>query len=132
MRKILLPCLLLATLSAQESLFQPSPQFKPLLNGPTTSGARADWIRITNQQYQMSGKGLRVAAEGSEGLTLVVLAPGVEKYRHAKPILLGKDDYALLFRSAVAEGFNRMVVRNPDNGKQWAARIEKGKAIIED
>lgn len=128
MRISVIPVLFALSLSAQDSLFQPN----PLLKGPTTTSARADWVRITNQQYQMSGKGLRVAAEGPEGLTLVVSAPGVEKLRHAKPILLGRDDYALLFRSAVAEGFNRIVVRNPDNGKQWAARIEQGKATIED
>jgi hypothetical protein len=31
-----------------------------------------------------------------------------------------------------ALGFTRMVVRNPDTGKQWAARLERGKPVLED
>jgi len=119
-------CLItLGTLSAQG--LQPM----QLSNMPTTEGARADWVRITNKQFEMSGKSMRVAAEGADGLTVVVLARGIEKPRHAKPILLGKDEHALLFRSIVAERFNRIVVRNPDTGQEWAARLEQGKATLE-
>ena len=92
------------------------------------SGARENWVRITNQQFQLQGKAQRVAAEG---LTAVILMPGVEKPRHAKPILRGKDEHALLFRSILAAGFNRIVVRNPDSGAEWSAHLEQGKAILD-
>jgi len=95
------------------------------------SGARQDWAVITNKRMEMTGRTLRVAVEGG-GLTAVVLAKGVEKPRHAKPILLGKGEYKELFDSMKALGFTRMVVRNPDSGKQWAARLEQGKPILED
>ena len=103
--------------------------FQPMNTGgfmgtPTVKSARVDWVRLTNERFKMSGKSMRVAAEGPEGLTAVVLAPGIEKPRHAKPILLGKDEHALLFRSILAEGFNRIVVRNPDSGQEWATRLE--------
>jgi hypothetical protein len=94
------------------------------------NGARQDWVRITNQRMEMSGKTLRVALAGG-GLTAVVLARGVEKPRHAKPILLGKGDHAGLFKAIVGLGLNRIVVRNPDTGREWAARLERGKAILE-
>ncbi|MDR3669519.1 MAG: hypothetical protein P4L36_01665 [Holophaga sp.] len=94
------------------------------------SGARQDWARITNQRMEMSGKSLRVLVEGG-GLTAVVLVRDVKKPRHAKPILTGKGDYAGLFRSVTALGFNRLVVRNPDLGLEWGARLERGKAILE-
>lgn len=94
------------------------------------NGARRDWVRITNQRMELSGKPLRVALEGG-GLTAVVLARGVDKPRQAKPILLGKGDHAGLFKSVAGMGFTRMVVRNPDNGREWAARLEQGRAILE-
>lgn len=94
-------------------------------------GARQDWVKITNQRMEMAGRTLRVALEGG-GLTAVVLAKGVDKPRQAKPILTGKGEYAELFGAMKALGFNRIVARNPDSGKQWAARLEQGKPILED
>lgn len=125
-RSALLCLIALSTLSTQE--LQPM----QLSNMPSTSSARASWVRITNKQFEMSGKSMRVAAEGNDGLTVVILVRGIEKKRHAKPILLGKDEHALLFRSIVAERFNRIVVRNPETGEQWAARLEQGEATLED
>jgi len=95
------------------------------------NSARLDWMKYTNQRMEMTGKTLRVALEGG-GLTAVILAKGVEKPRHAKPILTGKGEYAELFGAMKALGFNRIVARNPDTGKQWAARLEQGKPILED
>jgi hypothetical protein len=97
---------------------------------PDRAGARADWIKLTNQRMEMSGRTLRVAQAG-DGLTLLVLAKGVEKPRHAKPIFLGKGEHALLFKAAVTYGFTRIVVQNPDTGKNWSARLEAGKPILE-
>lgn len=109
--------------------------FVPLDLSPSTGvldqhSARQDWVVITNKRMEMTGKTLRVAVEGG-GLTAVILAKGVEKPRHAKPILTGKGDYADLFQSVKALGFTRLVARNPDTGKQWAARLEQGRAILE-
>ena len=95
------------------------------------NGARQDWVLITNKRMEMTGKTLRVALEGG-GATAVVLVKGLENPRHAKPVLTGKGDYAELFQSVKALGFTRMVARNPDTGKQWAARLEQGRAILED
>jgi len=103
-------------------------QLDPLPGMPSTASARADWIRITNQRLQMSGKSMRVAAEG---LTAVVLSTEIRQSRQAKRVLLGKDEHALLLRSIVAEGFNRMLVRNPDTEQEWAARLEQGKPTLE-
>lgn len=97
---------------------------------PSRASAREDWVRITNQRMTMTGKTLRVAL-GDEGLTAVILVKGVTKPRHAKPILTGKGEFELLFRTVVAEGFNRMVVRNPDTGQAWSARLEQGKPVLE-
>jgi hypothetical protein len=90
---------------------------------------RQDWIKTTNQRMAMSGKTLRVAMEG-EGLTAVVLVRGVEKPRQAKPILLGKGEYASLVQQATGLGFTRLVVRNPETGKEWGARLEPGKKPV--
>lgn len=92
---------------------------------------RGDWVRTTNQRFELAGKAMRVAQAGPEGHTLVVTAPGIVKARHAKPILLGKDEHAALLKSALGLGFTRMVVRNPDGGEEWAARLEQGKAVLE-
>jgi len=110
--------------------------FKPLdlsANGPVLdrNSARQDWVRVTNQRMDMSGKTLRVAMEEADA-SVVFLAKGVDKPRQAKPILLGKGEYEGLFKSVKALGFTRIVVRNPDTGKQWAARLEQGRAILED
>jgi len=123
-------CLLLAAGAAAQDPFKPLDlsTSSPVLD---RNSARLDWVAITNRRMEMTGKTLRVALEG-QGLTAVVLAKGVEKPRHAKPILLGKGEYKELFDSMKALGFNRMVVRNPDSGKQWAARLEQGKPILED
>ena len=94
---------------------------------PTRAGAREEWARITNRRLELANKTLRVAADG---FTAVVLAPDVTRPRHAKPILLGKGEHELLFKSIAGLGFTRIVVRNP-SGKEWAARLEKGKAILE-
>ena len=107
--------------------------FQPLNLNPspavlTQPAAREDWVRITNQRLEMAGKRLRVA---QDGLTAILLAPEVQKPRHAKPLLLGKGEHELLFKSIVGMGFTRIVVRNPESGKEWAARIERGKAILE-
>ena len=95
------------------------------------NGARQGWVAATNQRMEITGNTLRVGLEAG-GLTVVVFARGVDKPRQAKPILLGKGDYQGLFNEIVAQRFNRIVVRNPDSNKQWAARLEKGKAILED
>lgn len=115
---------------------QGSPQdpFKPLdFSAPppvlTRNQAREDWVQVTNQRMVMANRPIRV---GMEGTAAVILVPGVEKPRHAKPYLLGKDDAAALFKSIVALGFERIIVRNPANGKQWSARLDRGKAEIED
>jgi hypothetical protein len=97
---------------------------------PSRSSARSDWVTLTNRSMEMSGKTLRVAL-GGDGLTAVVRVHGVEKARQAKPILTGKGEHALLFRSIVAQGFNRIVVENPDSGQTWEARLEQGKPILE-
>ena len=97
---------------------------------PSRSSAREDWVTMTNRSMEMSGKSLRVAL-GDDGLTAVVRVPGVEKPRHAKPILTGKNEYALLFKTIVAQGFNRIIVENPVSGQTWAARLEQGKPILE-
>jgi hypothetical protein len=94
------------------------------------SGARQDWARITNQRMEMTGKTMRVAVEGG-GSTAVILSRDVKKPRQAKPILTGKGDFAGLFQSVTALGFTRMVVRNPELGLQWAARLEQGRATLE-
>ena len=123
-------CLLLAPWAAAQAPFQPLD-----LGGasalPDRNSARRDWVRITNQRMEMTGRTLRVAQEG-DGLTLVVLARGLDKPRHAKPILTGKGEYAELFQSMNALGFTRIVARNPDSGRQWSARLEQGKPILED
>ena len=128
-RSVLLCLVLAAGAAAQDP-------FKPLdLDGSSgvldRNSARQDWVKITNQRMEMEDKTLRVALEGG-GLTVVVLAKGVEKPRHARPILLGKGEHEGLFKSVKALGFTRMVVRNPDTGRQWGARLEQGKPILED
>jgi len=129
---MLKPCLFAialaaGTLGAQEP-------FTPLnldqAGTPDRNTARADWIRMTNQRMEMAGRTLRVAQAG-DGLTVVVTTPEVQKPRHAKPILTGKGEHALLFRSIVAQGFTRIVVRNPDSGQSWSARLEAGKPTLE-
>jgi hypothetical protein len=109
--------------------------FVPLDLSPSTGvldqhSARQDWVVITNKRMEMTGKTLRVAVEGG-GLTAVILAKGVEKPRHAKPILTGKGEYAELFKQVTGLGFTRIIVRNPDTGGVWAARLEQGKPILE-
>jgi hypothetical protein len=81
---------------------------------------------------ELAGRSLRVAVAGADGLTAVVLARDVTRPRHAKPILYGKGEYAELFKSIVGLGFNRIQVRNPDTGGAWAARLERGRATLED
>jgi hypothetical protein len=95
------------------------------------NGARQDWVVVTNKRMEMTGRTLRVAVEGG-GLTAVVLAKGVVKPRHAKPILTGKGEYGDLFKQVAGLGFTRLIVRNPDTGAAWAARLERGKPILED
>jgi hypothetical protein len=125
MPRTALLCLSIACLAVAQDPFTPL-RMEPLQGSPSMEDARDTWVRVTNQRYEMSGKTLRVAREG---LSAIVLARGVEKPRHAKPILLGKGEYGLLFKTLVAAGFNRVVVRNPDTGKEWAARLEQGKAV---
>jgi hypothetical protein len=121
-------CLALAGTAGAQEPFQP-------LNLERQEGvlskedAQRTWVRLTNQQLELSGKAIRVA---TEGFTAVILAPQVEKARQAKPMLLGKNEYQVLFRSIVGMGFTRLVVRNPDLGREWAARLERGKAVLED
>jgi len=103
----------------------------PLAGMPSRGSARADWIRITNTRFQMSGNATRVAAEGDDGLTAVILVRGLAKEKQARKILQGKDEHALLFNSIRAEGFNRIVARNPETGEQWSAKLEQGKAVLE-
>jgi hypothetical protein len=128
--------LALAVAGSAQGVFQPM-EMKPLdLNAGgqvlDRSGARQDWVRITNTRMEMAGRSLRVAVAGADGLTAVVLARDVTRYRHAKPILYGKGEYAELFKSIVGLGFNRIQVRNPDADGTWSVRLERGKAILED
>jgi hypothetical protein len=116
-------CLLLAASVGAEDPFVPLQ-----MDG---NSARRDWVKVTNQRMEMTGKTLRVALEDG-GATAVILVKGVEKPRHARPILTGKGEYAQLFQSVKALGFTRLVARNPDTLKQWAARLEQGKPILED
>jgi len=132
-RSLLLHLSLAGSLLAQNVSQDP---FQPLNldaapGTPDLAGARRNWVTLTNKRMEMTGSTLRVGIEG-DGLTVVVLAKGVEKPRHAKPILQGKGDYKGLFQEIVGQRFNRIVVRNPDTRQQWAARLEKGKAILED
>jgi hypothetical protein len=122
-------CFFLAGPSAAQDPFGPL-KLDGAIGIPSRASARADWVKLTNQRMEMSGKALRVA-QGDGGLTAVVRVPGVEKPRHAKPILTGKGDYALLFKSIVAQGFQRIVVENPASGQTWGARLEQGKPILE-
>ena len=128
--------LVLAAAGFAQDPFKPMDLKPPDLNagGPVLdrSGARQDWVKITNTRMEMSGRTLRVAVAGTDGLTAVVLAKGVTRPRHAKPILYGKGEYAELFKAIVGLGFNRILVRNPDTREEWAARLERGKAILED
>jgi hypothetical protein len=108
--------------------------FVPLdLNAPKPvldqAGARQDWVKLTNQRMAMAGKDLRVELADS-GLTAVILTRRVTR-REAKRILAGKGEHLALFRSVVGLGFTRIVVRDPD-GKEWGARLERGKAILDD
>lgn len=123
-------CLLLAAWAGAQNPFVPL-QMDDSSAVLDRNGARQDWVKVTNQRMEMSGRTLRVALEGG-GSTVVVLVKGLEKPRHAKPILTGKGDYVDLFQSVKALGFTRLVARNPDTGKQWAARLEQGKPILED
>jgi|GEM_PF-1902648 hypothetical protein len=123
-------CLLLAASVGAEDPFVPLQ-----MDGNSAildrNSARRDWVKVTNQRMEMTGKTLRVALEDG-GATAVILVKGVEKPRHARPILTGKGEYAQLFQSVKALGFTRLVARNPDTLKQWAARLEQGKPILED
>jgi hypothetical protein len=123
-------CLLVAAAGLAQDPFQPLK-----LDGDTpvadASTARRSWVNLTNAQMEMAHKTLRVDLDNG-GLTAVVLAKGVVKPRHARPILTGKGDYGALFKSIVGLGFDRIVVRNPDTRQEWAARLERGKAILED
>jgi len=116
----------------------PAPDpFQPLdLNAPgpllDQAGARRDWVKITNTRMEMAHRTVRVDLAGRDGLTAVVLARDATRPRHAKPILYGRGEYAELFKSIVGMGFNRIVVRNPDTGQEWAARLERGRSILED
>ena len=130
MIRSLLLVLLLAALAAAEDPFVPLDLDQPAAP-VTAASARAGWVTLTNQRLQLAGKSLRVALE-QEGTCAVVLAPGVEKPRQARPILTGKGEHQALFKSVVAMGFSRLVVRNPDSRREWAARLEKGKAVLED
>lgn len=94
-------------------------------------GLREDWMRTTNRGFELAGKTRRVALEGADRSIAVVLDAGVTKARHAKPILLGKDEHAVLFRSLLGLGFSRIVVRNPNSAEQWGARLEGNKAVLE-
>jgi hypothetical protein len=123
-------CLLLAAGAGAQDPFVPL-QMDDSSAVLDRNGARQDWVKVTNQRMEMSGKTLRVALEGG-GSTAVVLVKGLEKPRHAKPVLTGKGDYADLFQAVKALGFTRLVAHNPDTGKQWAARLEQGKPILED
>ena len=122
-------CLILAAGAFAQTPFVPLTldESTPILD---VNSARQDWVQVTNQRMEMTGKTLRVALAGN-GLTVVVLAKGVEKWRHAKPILLGKGDYKELFKSVQALKFTRIVVRNPDTGQEFAARLEKGEPTLE-
>lgn len=124
---VLIGVLTFALLGLPQEPFQPM-DFSRTAPVTGTSPAREDWVRVTNQRLEMSRSTLRVA---QEGLTAIVLAPGVDKPRHARPILLGKGEHQLLFRSIVGLGFNRILVRNPDTGKEWGARLEKGKPVLD-
>lgn len=120
-------------------LAQPAPDpFQPLnlqaSNGVLDrAGARRDWVKITNERMVTSNRTTRVEVEGADGLTLVVRIKDLKRYGDAKPLFKGKDDYAGILKAAQAYGFNRLVARNFDDPrKQWAARLEQNKVIVED
>jgi hypothetical protein len=126
MFRLLIFSMLLGVYSWAQDPFQPldfSAQQAPL----DSNGARADWVKLTNTRLQMAGRDLRVASE-QEGRTAVFLVPGTRRKGHAKSFLGGKDGEPL-FKSAVALGFTRLVVRNPDTQKQWGARIDRAKPV---
>jgi hypothetical protein len=135
-RSLIIGCTLAVAGFAQDP-FKPM-DLKPLDLGAgggqvlDRSGARQDWVKITNTRMEMAGRTLRVALADADGLTAVVLAKDVTRTRHAKPILYGRGEYAELFKSIVGLGFTRILVRNPDTRQEWAARLERGKAILED
>ena len=124
MLRPLVVSLFLGAAALAQDPFQPldfSAQQAPL----DARGARADWVKLTNARLQMAGRDLRVAAE-QDGQTAVFLVPGVKRKGHAKSFL-GDKDGEPLFKSAVALGFTRLVVRNPDTRREWGARIDRSK-----
>jgi hypothetical protein len=36
-----------------------------------------------------------------------------------------------VLKSVTGLGFTRMIVRNPETGQAWAARLERGRAVLE-
>ncbi len=129
LRPLLIATLLAAAAAAQDP-------FVPLdFDAPTApldaAGARSRWVELTNQRLQLAGQARRVAME-RDGQCAVVLDPGVASPRQARPILTGKGEFALLFKSVVGMGFTRLVVRNPGLRGEWAARLVAGKAVLED
>jgi hypothetical protein len=130
-RLLLLSLLLAGPAFPQQDPFQPLDFSNPGTGVLNAQSARRDWVKITNQRLELQHKTARVASEDSDS-TAVVLLPGVSKARQAKPVLLGKDEWAPLMQGAMAAGFTRLLVRNPDTGKQWTARFEKGKPVLED
>lgn len=129
MKALLLTAFLPLALAAQDP-------FKPLdldRAAPVQSGAslRTEWIQSTNKRLELSGKAMRVATEGPEGTTAVILDATVAKARHAKPILQGKGEHAVLVKSLFGLGFTRLLVRNPQTGEQWGARIDGTKVTLE-
>jgi hypothetical protein len=78
----------------------------------------------------MAGRSLRVAVE-DRGQSAVVLTRDVTRPRQARAMLTGRGEHAALFKSVTGLGFTRMIVRNPETGQAWAARLEQGRAVLE-
>jgi hypothetical protein len=94
------------------------------------AGARQGWVQATNQRMAMAGRSLRVAVE-DRGQSAVVLTREVTRPRQARAMLTGRGEHVALFKSVTGLGFTRMIVRNPETGQDWAARLERGRAVLE-
>jgi len=129
MERPILIVLGLAVVAAAQDPFVPLDLNAP---GPVlgVEGARQGWVQATNQRMAMAGRSLRVAVE-DRGQSAVILTREVTRPRQARALLTGRGEHAALFKSVIGLGFTRMVVRNPETGQAWAARLERGRAVME-
>jgi hypothetical protein len=130
MLRATLLCLVVLGLSAAQDPFVPL-DFNAPGGVQDQAGARRDWVKLTNQRMEMAGKDLRVDVADND-LTAVILVKGATRSQ-AKRILAGKGEHQILLRSILGLGFTRIVVRDSqDNAKAWGARLERGRAILDD